>query len=191
MRAAASSSSRPSTRTLLAALLAGSLAALLSLQTVAATRAQAADPVPRVYQDQAFPTAGASPTEDKPQSKLWFNDGAWWALMRTATNGTDGTADVTIHRLQSDHTWKDTGTVVDLRASSSGDALWEGGKLYVASKNTSGAIQVARLSYDTARGYSMDAGFPVTLATSGTESVTIARDSQSRLWITTTMPASP
>ena len=27
-------------------------------------------------------TAGPAPTEDKPQSTLWWNDGAWWALMR-------------------------------------------------------------------------------------------------------------
>ena len=62
------------------ALLVAFLLGLLTLQAVVAPDARAADP--RMYQDQTF-AAGTSPTEDKPQSKFWFNDGSWWALMRT------------------------------------------------------------------------------------------------------------
>ncbi|SDY66692.1 hypothetical protein SAMN05661080_04216 [Modestobacter sp. DSM 44400] len=177
------------TRSRLATLLIALLAALVSLQTVAVTDALAADTAPRMYQDQAFPTAGAAPTEDKPQSKLWFNDGYWWALMRTTTNGADGNPDVTIHRLQPDHTWLNTGAVVDSRAASTGDALWEGGKLYVASRVTSGAIQATRMSYDMGnKTYATDAGFPATVTSGDIESVTITRDSRARLWITFTKP---
>ncbi|MCF6737735.1 hypothetical protein, partial [Blastococcus sp. KM273129] len=46
--------------------------AVLSVQVLAVTPASAADP--RMYQGPAFATAGPSPTEDKPQSKLWFHD---------------------------------------------------------------------------------------------------------------------
>ncbi|WP_236836717.1 hypothetical protein, partial [Blastococcus sp. KM273129] len=135
----------------------------------------------------AFATAGPSPTEDKPQSKLWFHDGSWWALMRT--DGVSSAAAVTVHRLQPDHTWVDTGTVVDSRAGSSGDALWEDGKLYVASRVTNGALQAARLSYDPAsRTYSMDSGFPKSVTSGDIESTTIARDSLGRLWVTFTKP---
>ena len=172
-----------------AGILVALVTSMLSLQAVGAGAALAADPVPRMYQDQAFATAGSAPTEDKPQSKLWFNDGSWWALMRTAVNGTDGDPDVTIHRLQADHTWLNTGVVVDPRSGSTGDALWEAGKLYVASRVTDGDIRTVRLSYDTARDvYTVDSGFPLAIPGGEIESVTIARDSLSRLWVTFTKP---
>jgi hypothetical protein len=167
----------------------GLVVALLGVQAGVVPQARAADVAPRMYQGQAFPTAGSSPTEDKPQSKLWFADGSWWALMRTSTNGADRTPDVTVHELQDDHTWRDTGALVDRRAGSTGDALWEGGKLYVASRSTSGAVQVGRLSFDPATDtYAMDAGFPVVIGAGSVESVTIARDSLRRLWVTYTEP---
>ena len=182
----------PATRSPRARLSAGLVAlgaVMLSLQTGMAAPALAADPVPQMYQDQAFPVAGSAPTEDKPQSKLWFNDGSWWALMRSAGNGPDGDPDVTVHRLLADHTWRDTGTIVDTRSGSTGDALWEGGKLYVASRVTDGEVRAVRLSYATASDtYSMDAGFPKAVGSGSIESVTIARDSLSRLWVTFTKP---
>jgi hypothetical protein len=169
------------------ALLAALLAGLLTLQTVAAGETRA-DSAPRMYQGQTF-AAGTSPTEDKPQSKLWFNDGIWWALMRTNTNGADGNPDVTIHRLQTNHTWLNTGTVVDGRAASTGDALWTGSKLYVASRVTNGPINAARMSYNaTTDKYTMDSGFPKSVTSGSIESVTITRDSLGRLWITFTKP---
>jgi len=177
------SSIRSRTIALLGALLAG----LLALQTVVASEVRA-DSAPRMYQDQAF-APGTSPTEDKPQSKLWFNDGIWWALMRTNTNGSDGNPDVTIHRLQADHTWLNTGTVVDGRAASTGDALWTGSKLYVASRVTSGTIRAARMSYNASTDmYTMDSGFPKSVTSGSIESVTITRDSLGRLWVTFTKP---
>ena len=168
-------------------LLGAVLTGLLALQTVVASEVRA-DSAPQMYQDQTF-AAGTSPTEDKPQSKLWFNDGIWWALMRTNTNGADGNPDVTIHRLQADHTWLNTGTVVDGRAASTGDALWTGSKLYVASRVTSGNINAARLSYNaTTDKYTMDSGFPKSVTSGSIESVTITQDSLGRLWVTFTKP---
>lgn len=171
------------------AMLSALVLTVLSVQAVALSPASAADPAPREYQGPTFATAGPSPTEDKPQSKLWFHDGSWWALMRTNVNGSDGNPDVTVHRLQPDHTWLNTGTVVDGRAASTGDALWEDGKLYVASRVTSGSLQAARLSYNaSSRTYSMDSGFPKSLTSGSIESTTIARDSRDRLWVTFTKP---
>jgi hypothetical protein len=168
-------------------LLGAVLTGLLALQTVVASEVRA-DSAPQMYQDQKF-AAGTSPTEDKPQSKLWFNDGIWWALMRTNTNGADGNPDVTIHRLQADHTWLNTGTVVDGRAASTGDALWTGSKLYVASRVTSGNINAARLSYNaTTDKYTMESGFPKSVTSGSIESVTITQDSLGRLWVTFTKP---
>jgi PKD repeat protein len=157
-------------------------AALVSVPAVTATPARAADATPQMYTGPAFPATGAtSPTEDKPQSKLWYNDGAWWALMRSATQG------VTIHRLQADHTWLNTGTVVDSRAASTGDALWDGSKLYVASRVASGNVLAARFSYNASTDrYSKD--FSKNLTSGSIESVTIAKDSLNRLWVTFTKP---
>ncbi|TFV78366.1 hypothetical protein E4P39_03885 [Blastococcus sp. CT_GayMR19] len=177
----------PFTRSRSIALIGALLAGVLALQTVVAAEARA-DSAPRMYQGQTF-AAGTSPTEDKPQSKLWFNDGIWWALMRTNSNGADGNPDITIHRLQSNHTWLNTGTLVDGRAASTGDALWTGSKLYVASRVTSGPINAARMSYNaTTDRYTMDSGFPKSVTSGSIESVTITRDSLGRLWITFTKP---
>src|SRR4051812_27062011 len=101
----------------------------LSASALFATAAQAA---PTTYQDFPYTSSlgTAGPAADKPQSKLWYTDGSWWALMLSSTNNT-----VHIFELQANHTWRDTGTQVDSRAGSTGDALWDAsiGKLYVAS----------------------------------------------------------
>ncbi|MCZ3388533.1 MAG: Ig-like domain-containing protein [Actinomycetia bacterium] len=94
-----------------------------------------------------------------------------------------------VYRLMPDHTWQDTGTVVDTRATSTGDALWSNGKLYVASRTagTTGKIRIYRFSYSaTTKKYTKDTGFPVYIGGGGVESVTIDRDSLGRLWITFT-----
>ncbi len=159
-------------------LVAALLSLLVVLQVPVADAARAAEPVS--YAGQTYPVGGPAPTEDKPQSKLWYNDGAWWALMRT-------TGGVYIHRLGADHVWRSTGTVVDERLPSTGDALWDGTHLYVGSRVSNGAIRVLRFSYDPSRDtYTMDAGFPKQIASGGTESASIDRDSTGRLWVTFT-----
>ncbi len=150
------------------------MAALLALQVWSPPPAAAAA-TPTTYQGAGYPTAGPAPTEDKPQSKLWYNDGAWWALMRVSTG-------ITIHRLESNHTWRNTGTVVDERIASTGDALWQGDKLYVASRVSGGALRVIRFSYNASTDtYTRD--FSQQVAANGTESMSITRDSLSRLWV--------
>ena len=141
------------------------------------------------------------PTDDKPQSKLWFQDGSWWGLLYDP-----GVHATCIYRLDmATQTWVNTGTVVDNRPTARGDALWDGNKLYVVSGTTvvsefslppnpedvaAGAAQVLRFSYDPGtKKYSLDPGFPVTVHQGSTESVTLAKDSLGGLWVTYTQVA--
>ncbi len=169
----------PRRRTLEVSLVATAVVALVALQVQHAPSAAAAEPVPTTYQGQSFADVGPAPTGDKPQSKLWFTDGLWWSLMRTSQG-------VTIHHLdRSTHVWVDTGTVVDERQASTGDALWEDGKLYVASRVSGGSLRALRYGYDPGTDtYTQEVEEQV--GVNGTESITIARDSQDRLWVTYT-----
>jgi len=138
------------------------------------------------------------PTADKPQSKLWYQDGSWWGLLyRPSVHATR------IHRLdKATQTWVDAGTTVDARPTARADALWDGSKLYVVSGTTvesewgspaspadvdSGSAELARFSYDPAsKSYTRDAGFPVTVYRGSSESITLAKDSTGQLWVTYT-----
>ena len=165
--------------------LAVALTVLLGLAGGSPVAQAAAVGVPTTYDGPAYASTVNRPSENKPQSKLWHTDGSWWALMVTGSATT-----VRIHQLLPDHTWRDTGTVVDTRLNSSGDAVWDpaDGKLFVASRGDSSNLQVARLSYDSAADrWSVDPGFPVVVNTGGgSESATIDRDSTGRLWVTYT-----
>jgi hypothetical protein len=125
-------------------------------------------------------------TSEKPESKLWFNDGAWWATLYTPLGGAHR-----IHRLDpATQTWIDTGVPVDERARSRQDVLWDGQKLYMASRFGELAPQnrLLRFSYvPGSRTWSLDPGFPVNITGGGTEAITIAKDSTGRLWIAYTL----
>ena len=132
------------------------------------------------------------PTASKTQSKLWFNDGAWWGVLF------DGASEeYRIHRYDpAEGSWGDTGTLVDARNASRADALWEDGHLYVVSAGTETDlddhdVRFSRYSYDpSAERYSLDGGFPVKVAEGGTEAATIARDTTGELWATYTQTLS-
>lgn len=164
--------------------LVGSLAAALGvLVAPVATAPALAEGAPVTYKDFAYPSAAnSSPSQDKPQSKLWHQSGAWWSIMATPSGNGVG-----IFELMPDHTWRNTGAVVDTRPSSTGDAMWQGGKLYVASRTSGGDLRLTRFTYVSAsRTYTKDSGFPVRLAGGGSETITVARDSTGRLWTTWT-----
>src|SRR5438093_9796768 len=126
--------------------------------------------------DAQFPTvsSGFAPTGEKPQSKLWFNDGLWWADMLYSDSH---------HYIfyLSGQTWIKTSTMLDDRAGTQSDCLWDGTHLYVAS----GAGQVPtgsdldaklyRYSYNSANppdtAYTLDIGFPVTIRVAGAETI--------------------
>ncbi|MGH3507107.1 MAG: hypothetical protein ACRDO2_07875 [Nocardioidaceae bacterium] len=145
--------------------------------------------MPSTFLDHNYVTAIKHPTADKPQSKLWYTDGSWWALMVPS-----GVTRVDIFRLNTaTHNWVDTGTVVDTVANSTGDALWKesGQTLTVVSRDANTNARVTRFSYDASTdAYTQDAGFPVTLNTGGgSESATIDQDTTGRLWVTYTRNA--
>ena len=168
---------------------AGLLALLLN---VAAPARASADPGDVGYEGPSFAGATGAVTGEKPESKLWWNDGAWWASMWNATGG-----GYTIHRLDvATQTWVNTGTGLDPRSNTRGDALWDqaSGKLYVASHvySSSGSsatvansARLYRYTYSTSSDqYTLDAGFPVTINSARSESLVIDRDSTGQLWIT-------
>lgn len=161
------------------------VAALLMMNLAFAPPARAQVGVPVTYADHVYGSTVNKPSADKPQSKLWYHDGAWWAIMVSAGGET-----VFVHELMSDHTWRNTGTLVDDRVNGTGDALWSAadGKLYVATRANGSNTRVTRMSYNpVARLYTVDPGFPVTVDTGGgSESVTIDQDSLGRLWLTYT-----
>ncbi|PWR13824.1 hypothetical protein DKT69_19195 [Micromonospora sicca] len=135
---------------------------------------------------------GSAATGEKPESKLWWNDGAWWAVLFHTGSQTHH-----IFRLdRSTGQWVDTGTIVDNRPKTRSDVLWDGTRLYVSShvraSSSTGATsgnpaRLYRFSYDAAtRTYSRDSGFPVQISNYSSETLTIDKDSTGLLWATWT-----
>jgi PKD repeat protein len=141
------------------------------------------------YQGPSTTGSQAALTGEKPESKLWWNDGSWWASMWSQPSSA-----YHIFRLNlGSQSWVDTGVVLDNRSSSRADTLWDAssGKLYVAShvfstgSSSGNPARLYRYSYDTATdAYSLDSGFPVTIGTYKTEALTLAKDSTGQLWAT-------
>lgn len=139
------------------------------------------------YRDFGYDPASSTLTGSKPESKLWWNDGTWWATMFDPA-----TADHYIHRLDlGSQTWVRTSARVDTRTSVRGDALWDGTKLYIASHvYTSGSASgypsyLYRYSYDTVGdAYTLDAGFPARINNYKTETLVIDKDTTGTLWAT-------
>ncbi|MDZ7343173.1 MAG: DNRLRE domain-containing protein [candidate division KSB1 bacterium] len=130
------------------------------------------------------------PTGEKPQSKLWWNDGFWWGCLWNLS-----TQRYEIHRFDlGSQSWITTGTPIDDRTNSKADALWDGQRLYIASNfytatseptTSSKAGRLYRFSYQiTAKTYTLDSGFPVTVNGSKTQTLVLAKDSTGQLWIT-------
>ena len=145
-----------------------------------------ADPGDLGYQGPDGTGAGAAPSGSKPQAKLWFNDGIWWASMWDV-----GTSDFYIWKLdRSTETWSRTATRLDDRSSTRADVLWDGTKLYVAShtfseSDGSGLSRLYRYSYNTSTDtYSLDTGFPATINSVRSETLVIDKDSTGKLWAT-------
>jgi hypothetical protein len=150
---------------------------------------------PNGYQGLPFkytPTV-QTPTGEKPQSKLWYNDGRWWGDL---FNTNDGKYHIYWLDLVAQK-WQITGTILDPRPQTKADCLWDGSHLYVASgggadpsgSGTTAALpaNLYRYSYNpVTHVYSLDSGFPVTIRDGGAESIVIDKDSTGMLWITYT-----
>jgi|tagenome__1003787_1003787.scaffolds.fasta_scaffold20944655_2 hypothetical protein len=152
------------------------IALLLALALLPAAAASAAD---TGAAGPAF-TGVTAPSGEKPQSKLWFNDGAWWAVLyRPSTTSYEVFKDT-------GGTWTPTGTVIDTRHSVYVDAQWDGTHLNVVSAGMSAALGVrySRYAY-SAGGYTRDVG-PVALTDFGVEAAVLDRDGAGTLWVTYT-----
>jgi uncharacterized repeat protein (TIGR02543 family) len=154
-------------------------------------------PITAGYRDFYYgTTVFEAPTAEKPESKLWWNDGSWWGILWQPSAGK-----FRIHRFDlAAQTWVNVGPDVDERDQSLADALWDGQKLYVASHvhNSSGSqsssnttpansARLYRYSYDAAAdSYTLDAGFPVLVNSATSETLVLDKDSTGRLWVTWT-----
>jgi hypothetical protein len=129
----------------------------------------------------------SAPTGQKPQSKLWHNDGYWWGSMFSRT------ADAfNIYRFDmTAQSWTDTGSQIDERNSASADMLWDGTHLYAMTAgrttNAADSARLLRYSYNNStRTYSLDAGFPLTIVSGGMEAIVFDKDTTGILWATYT-----
>ncbi len=138
-----------------------------------------------------------NPTISRPESKVWFQDGSWYAAMaKTGTPSATGRpdADFFIYRLQGG-TWVPTSTLLDDRGTTKLDVVATGNRLYVAAHKyvgtATGVAQtvlanktlVHRFTYDPAtRAYTRDAGFPKVLNPFQMESLTIDVDATGAIW---------
>lgn len=173
-------------------------ATLIGLLAVGA--AVASTPVTNGYRDQAYGGGAFRPTSDKPQSKLWYTDGSWFAGMFLWKTSQPPKSEFRIYRLdKATHAWVDTGVPIDTRDKTHGDYLWDEATqtLWVASAYTptagatDDAIKIFKYTYSAATNtYTPVAGYPKTIAgtasstgfVGGTASVTIAIDATDRLW---------
>ncbi len=191
--------SQPLRRAASALAVSGLVALLAASSTFAAT------PVTVGYRDQTYGGGAARPSGDKPQSKLWYTDGTWFAGMFQYNLSPNPKSEYQIFRLNpSTHAWTSTGTVVDTRDTSHADYLWIEGTqtLYVASvlpvpdaiptANTADGIRIYRYHYDATSNTYAAIGATATVpgtttvpnvSKGGAPSVTIARDSTGALWV--------
>jgi hypothetical protein len=172
------------------------LSLVLLVSAAGAGAAQAASGVQDYsYEGAKQPTA---PSGEKPQSKLWFNDGSWWGWMWSTSTGA-----FDVQRFDvATGSWIDSGVAVETRPKALGDVLWDGTHLYALSAIRQGgsasdtSVRLYRLSYHSAtQTYSLDSGFPVSIFTPASsndlEAAILDKDSQGTLWATFTYANNP
>ena len=137
---------------------------------------------PQNYRGPDHGTALAVPPSafEGGQSRLWFHDDAWWAVMLEPADSS-----ARVFELLPDHSWRATSALVNKDVLGLGDALAEGARLRVVSQSTAGVVFTA-LRYDEgAREYRPVTAEPVLVtdhqAVPG--AVSIARDTTGRLWV--------
>ena len=204
---------RPSTR-LARSVGALAVAAAAIAGLVAAPATQASTPAVAGFRDFGYGGSQATRvTSDPEQSKLWYNDGAWWGGLFVSSGRGSGGSHFNIFRLNAaTNTWVDTTRQVDSRDHSHADYLWDGAsnKLYVASSKSicdtvfdgaqpcNDSVRVYRYSYNAASAtlagkYTLDVGFPKILVGGGftgpnftgggSNAITIAKDSAGGVWV--------
>jgi len=141
---------------------------------------------PRSFAGPGFGATDHDPTSSAAQSKIWFHDDRWWAVLWEAASG-----ELRIHVLDpGPPAWLDTGVVVDERPGSRADVLAEGDRIVVATGGSNpdsprDAVRLVAFRYDPERAaYDLEPDFPVQLTDHGVESIVLARDAADRLWAT-------
>jgi hypothetical protein len=153
----------------------------------------ASEPIEYGYRDFSYPSgvgANEELTAEKPESKLWWNDGYWWgSLWSTSGNAYH------IYQLNlATQSWIDTGAPLDDRKETKADVLWDQSsqKLYVVSHIWTGSGvsapvgergELFRYSYNSGV-YILDPGFPVEVNNGKTETLVLEKDSAGQLWVT-------
>ncbi|MFQ5606107.1 MAG: hypothetical protein ACE5HS_22775, partial [bacterium] len=86
--------------------------------------AQTCESTPVTVGYRTFSYAGSLtgyPTEAKPESKLWWNDGSWWGILWDPA--------LNMHRIHKfdvvNQCWTSVGPDLDNRPHSSADVLWD------------------------------------------------------------------
>ena len=121
----------------------------------------------------------SSPTYAKAQSKTWWYDGAWWALLYDPAG-----ADVRVAELTTAHKWRLTRTVVAHDPLAVGDVVVDGNRIHTVVRDRSGLLAKSLRYRPHGRFYAVEPGSPLRLGVRGTSSATMAQDSTGRLWIT-------
>lgn len=121
-----------------------------------------------------FSTTSGS-TGEKPQSKIWYNDGSYWAALR----GPNGSA---IYEKQGSNWVKGAFMDADLTSGGHADVKWNGSELFILMYTST--CKLFKYSYDPSqRVYELYSGFPVTVPNpSGSETMVLEQDSTGRLW---------
>ena len=137
-------------------------------------------------QGPPFERANGVPTARPEESKIWWNDGHWWASLWS-----ERALDFHLFRLDGT-AWVDTGVAVDTRQRTRADALAAGKRLFIVSHrfNRRGAPDgsvLFRYTYDArSHRYVPDGGFPAVVNRYGSETLVLAREGTGRLWVTWT-----
>ena len=117
-------------------------------------------------------------TGEKPQSKLWWADQTWWAILSRSGHG--------LHFYEFDmqaQDWQPSAFMdADISASGRADVKWNGNELFVLAYSSSPKLY--KYTYDSfLRTWNLESGFPVRPPiSSGHETMVIDQDTTGRLW---------
>jgi hypothetical protein len=155
-------------------------------------------PVIAGYRDFYYgPTVNSTPTGERPESKLWWNDGSWWGILWD-----DTAAEYRIYRYDPGNPpvvnpgWINTAAGADSRVNAKCDILWDQTvqKLYLVShiytssgtggQTSSQSAKFWRYGYDSITQTYINEIAAVDVNDAKTETLVITRDSAGKLWVT-------
>ncbi len=161
------------------------LLAVLSIGSIGVPTISAVTKIDAGYRDSTYGnTSGADDvTVSAAQSKLWFNDGRWFANMFDPATKSPKFRVYSFNEATQDFT--STGVAVDDRDRSLADVLSVGNTVYIASSHPTKDLRFYRLAYNTTtHTYAVTVNAKVIPNTStGTLYATIARSADHSLWM--------